>query len=131
MNAIVFLQSDLTESFCGESFCEFYKNLAQSQSKPVRSAPKRSADVSAFVQVTIFDVLRAWAQKQLEGLNRMMDLFQAGFLYLLGGSGGRKMSDLDKRRKDLKTQSAELIAVFGLDKPARFDFNGGALCSGV
>ena len=58
MNPTVFLQTDLTESFCGESFCEFYKNLEQSQSKPVRSASKRSADVSAFVQVTIFDVIK-------------------------------------------------------------------------
>jgi hypothetical protein len=123
MNPTVFLQTDLTELFCGESFCEFYKNQEQSQSKPVRSASKRSADVSAFVQVTIFDVLRAWAEKHLEGLNRMMRLFQDGWLYLLGASGGRKMSELDKRRKDLKTQSAELIAVFCLDKPARFDFN--------
>jgi hypothetical protein len=117
------IQTDLTQLVSGESLCEFYENLAQTHSKPSRSFTKRPADTSTFVQVTIFDVLRAWAEKQLEGLNRMMDLFQAGFLYLLGGSGGRKMSILDKRRKDLKMQAAELIAVFGLDKPARFDFN--------
>jgi hypothetical protein len=117
------IQTDLTQLVSGELLCEFYENLAQTHSKPSRSSPKRSADVSAFVQVTIFDVLRAWAEKQLEGLNRMMRLFQDGWLYLLGASGGRKMSELDKRRKDLRTQSAELIAVFCLDKPARFDFN--------